>query len=517
MKKRILTLIGFMVCLAVMAVAANGRANHTLTANKSKKFTLVIDAGHGGNDTGAVGALTKEKTINLNVALAFGRLVENNCPDVKVIYTRKTDVFIPLHTRADIANRNKADLFISVHTNALPKGRISRGMETYTLGMHRAADNLAVAKRENEVILYETDYKQRYQGFDPRSSESYIMFEFIQDHNMAQSVEIAKLVQKNTCAQAGRLNKGVKQAGFLVLRETTMPSCLIELGFISTPDEERYLHSSDGVAKLGRGIYQAFLEYKRKYNDNIVVPLKAEPVQEVKVPTVVPQDEVKDKKEKKKEKKRSKMAKELAQELADAREGKNVPDTLPVNKAVMPNADSILAAAPVVAQAAAPVAAPVQQVQPAPAPQNTQPAPAPQKAQPAPVPQKTQPAPIAQSASIAQNIQNTPKPQPAPKPQPVSSPQSFPVGAPVFKVQIMASGNALNPNDRQFKGQKDINFYEEGGLYKYTIGASPDYSEIAKLRKTLLAYFPQAFIIAFKNGQKVNVQTAIQEYNANKK
>ena len=130
--------------MAVAGVAAN------------KRFTLVIDAGHGGHDAGAVGKITKEKTINLNVALAFGRLVEQHCPDVKVIYTRKTDVFIPLHTRADIANKNKADLFISIHTNALPKGRISRGLETYTLGMHRAADNLAVAKRENEVIPRES-------------------------------------------------------------------------------------------------------------------------------------------------------------------------------------------------------------------------------------------------------------------------------------------------------------------------------------------------------------------------
>ena len=240
--------------MAVSAVAAN------------KKFTLVIDAGHGGNDAGAVGKITKEKTINLNVALAFGKLVEQNCPDVKVIYTRKTDVFIPLHTRADIANKNKADLFISIHTNALPKGHISRGLETYTLGMHRAADNLAVAKRENEVILYEKDYKQRYQGFDPNSSESYIMFEFMTDHNMAQSVELAKFVQRRTCAAAGRTNKGVKQAGFLVLRETSMPSCLIELGFISTLDEERFLDSSAGVSQLGRGIYQAFMDYKRKYD-----------------------------------------------------------------------------------------------------------------------------------------------------------------------------------------------------------------------------------------------------------
>ncbi len=166
----------------------------------AKKFTLVIDAGHGGHDAGAVGAITKEKHINLNVALAFGRLVERNCPDVKVVYTRKTDVFIPLHTRADIANKNKADLFISIHTNSVPKGRTVRGMETYTLGLHRSADNLDVAKRENSVILIEKDYKQRYQGFDPNSSESYIMFEFIQDQNMAQSVELAKYVQKRTGA-----------------------------------------------------------------------------------------------------------------------------------------------------------------------------------------------------------------------------------------------------------------------------------------------------------------------------
>ena len=244
--------IALVLCLLVVVVAQ---------AAKQKTFTLVIDAGHGGNDAGAIGAITKEKTINLNVALAFGRLVERNCKDVKVIYTRKTDVFVPLHTRADIANKAKADLFISIHTNALPKRKISRGLETYTLGMHRAADNLDVAKRENSVILIEKDYKQRYQGFDPNSSESYIMFELIQDKNMAQSVELAKLVQKRTCAEARRQNKGVKQAGFLVLRETSMPSCLIELGFISTPDEERFLHSESGGEQLGRGIYQAWVDY----------------------------------------------------------------------------------------------------------------------------------------------------------------------------------------------------------------------------------------------------------------
>ena len=207
----------------------------------NKKFTLVIDPGHGGKDAGALGAFSKEKDINLNVALAFGRNVERNCPDVKVIYTRTTDIFIPLKERANIANKNKADLFISVHTNALPGGKQAYGMETYTLGMHRAGDNFDVAKRENSVILIEKDYRQSYQGFNPNSSESYIMFEFIQDKNMENSVDLARMIQRETCSVANRPDKGVHQAGFLVLRETSMPSCLVELGFITTPEEENQL------------------------------------------------------------------------------------------------------------------------------------------------------------------------------------------------------------------------------------------------------------------------------------
>ena len=247
---------GFVILMSFFALSVN---------MGGKTFTLVIDAGHGGHDAGAIGAFSKEKDINLNVALAFGRYVERNCPDVKVIYTRKTDVFVTLNDRANIANKAKADLFMSIHTNSLPSGRISRGMETYTLGMHRAADNLEVAKRENQVILQEKGYKETYQGFDPNSAESYIIFEFMQDNNMQKSVELAKLVQKNTCSLAGRLDKGVKQAGFLVLRATSMPSCLIELGFISTPDEERFLNSSSGIDNMARGIYNAFAQYK---NDN---------------------------------------------------------------------------------------------------------------------------------------------------------------------------------------------------------------------------------------------------------
>lgn len=255
-----------------------------------KDFVVVIDAGHGGHDPGAIGKISKEKNINLKVALQVGKLIQTNCKDVKVIYTRKTDVFIPLDRRAEIANNAKADLFISIHTNAVAKGKTVRGVETFTLGLARSEQNLEIAKRENSVILIEDDYKQRYAGFNPNSSESYIMFEFIQDKHMEQSVNFAKLIQRQFKDHAKRIDRGVHQAGFLVLRATSMPSVLIELGYISTPEEERYLNSAGGVEALGNSIYRAFLNYKKEHekpilkeNDNnkiIYVEAKqAEPVQ----------------------------------------------------------------------------------------------------------------------------------------------------------------------------------------------------------------------------------------------
>ena len=486
-------ILTILILMAVVAYAA-----------KAKTFTLVIDAGHGGHDAGAIGAITKEKTINLNVALAFGRMVESNCKDVKVIYTRKTDVFVPLHTRADIANKAKADLFISIHTNALPKKRISRGMETYTLGMHRAADNLDVAKRENSVILIEKDYKQRYQGFDPNSSESYIMFEFIQDRNMAQSVELAKLVQKRTCATAGRQNKGVKQAGFLVLRETSMPSCLIELGFISTPDEERFLNSQDGVEKLGIGIYQAFVDYYKKSGSGAKVEeVKGQKeegrgkkdevrVQKEDVKVKIQQEaEVKTPKEELKARPKGRMARELA----DIREGR-VPDAdiEPVkveNKNMIEEpepAEELLKEDSVAVAKVEPLPEPIQKPEPTP---------------------KTKSTPAAETKPATET-----KPVPTPKPAPAVAGAT---GGPVFKLQILASSTKLKSTDPQLKGQKQVDCYQEGGLYKYTLGSSENYNEIYQLRKTQLTNFPQAFIIAFKDGKKMNVQEAIQEFKRNKK
>lgn len=230
-------------------------------------FTVVIDPGHGGRDVGALGRVSKEKDINLKVALALGDLIKKNYPGIKVVYTRSKDAFVELGRRAAIANKAKADLFISIHTNSTAAGRkgtTAHGTETFTLGMHRAADNLAVAKRENSVITLETNYEQTYEGFDPSSSESYIIFELMQDQYMASSVDFASMVQKQFATTAKRVNKGVHQAGFLVLREVSMPSVLIELGFINNRQEEKFLASEWGQKQLAKSIYNAFQAYYKK-------------------------------------------------------------------------------------------------------------------------------------------------------------------------------------------------------------------------------------------------------------
>ena len=354
----------------------------------SRDFVVVIDAGHGGKDPGAVGRKAREKVINLNVALALGKLIENNCPDTRVVYTRQTDVFLSLDKRARIANKAKADLFISIHTNALPKGRIARGTETYTLGMHRANDKLEVAQRENAVILVEENYKERYAGFNPKSAESYIVFEFMQDKHMEQSVSLAKLIQSQFRSYAKRVDKGVHQAGFLVLRETSMPSVLVELGYISTPDEETYLNSKKGVEALSRSIYNAFVAYK----DSQMRP-KANIG---KSPTV-----------------------EVTENQAQAEvEKKSI------------KADGHL--------------------------------------------------------EEEKNLL-------------------------VFKLQILSTSSPLPAGSSRLKGVKAF-FYKENGLYKYTYGETTDYNEIMRLKRKMADKFKDAFVVAFKGTEKINIQEAVKEF-----
>ena len=415
------TLIWALMCMFVMT---------SLAANK--RFTLVIDPGHGGHDAGALGAISKEKNINLAVALRFGKYVEQNLPEVRVIYTRKTDVFIPLSERANIANRANADLFISVHTNALPAGKVARGFETYTLGMHRAKDNLDVAMRENSVISMEKDYQQRYQGFDPRSSESYIIFEFIQGKNMERSVELARMIQRGVCDGANRPDKGVHQAGFLVLRETSMPGCLIELGFITTPDEERLLNNDSRVDDIARGIYEAFAKYKNKYDRSVSVPYRAKDSEDVNLPKIVPDQEP-------------------------------APKTRVVTRGKQPKREE------------ATPEQPKREVK---------------KQEPKKDVKKQEPKKEVKKAEVAD--------------------------APVFKLQIFVGSRNLRKGDAHFKGETDYDSFQEGNLVKYTLGASTNYNEIYRLRKEKLDKFPEAFIIAFKNGQKYDVNQAIREFKQNR-
>lgn len=231
----------------------------------ARQFTLVIDAGHGGKDHGAIGKNAREKDINLAVALRFGQLVEENMDSVRVVYTRDRDVFVELQQRANIANAAGGDLFVSVHTNSVAKSNKNRtkvkGAETYTLGLHRTNENLEVAKRENSVISLESDYTSRYEGFDPNSSESYIIFELNQDRHLSQSVSFASMVQQEFVSTAGRTDNGVRQAGFLVLARTAMPAVLVELDFICNPEQESFLSSKKGQNKLGQALYNAFSRY----------------------------------------------------------------------------------------------------------------------------------------------------------------------------------------------------------------------------------------------------------------
>lgn len=403
----------------------------------AKDFVVVIDAGHGGHDAGAVGKTSKEKDINLKVALAVGKLIENSDRDVKVIYTRKKDVFVTLQGRAQIANKNKADLFISIHTNALAKGRTIQGTETYTLGLHRTQENLEVAKKENAVILIEDDYKTRYAGFNPNSSESYIMFEFMQDKNMKQSVQLATFVQKQFRSTARRVDRGVRQAGFLVLHATSMPSVLIELGYISTPEEEKYLNSQAGINALSRSICQAVLQYKKAQTGTASALAMIEPVEaavEIEIPDIQP---------------------ETTTEKAKVDTEKVKADT---------------SRSPVRSQGTSRTATP---------------APAGSKAKP-------------------QTTNNTEKN--------AESQNS----KPVFKVQILTSSTLLKKDDRKLKGFNPVSYYKENGIYKYTYGESTNYNEILRLKNKASTTFKDAFIIAFRNGKKMDVREAIQEFKRNR-
>ncbi len=241
---------------------------HPLTfATAKKNFTVIIDAGHGGHDSGAPGSFTNEKSINLAVALELQKLLKSD-KDINVVLTRQTDRFVTLQGRADMANRADGDLFISIHTNSVDKKAKNRstvhGAAVYTLGLDKSNDNLAVAMRENSVMKLENDYSTTYQGFDPTSAESYIIFEMSQNRHMRQSLQAARYVVEELAATAGRKNNGVRQANFWVLLKTAMPAMLVELDFICNPNEEKFMASASGQRRLAEAIYNGVKTYRAK-------------------------------------------------------------------------------------------------------------------------------------------------------------------------------------------------------------------------------------------------------------
>lgn len=343
-----------------------------------KDFTVILDAGHGGHDYGAVGSMSNEKTINLSVVKKLGKLISDNFEDVNVVYTRSSDVFIPLNDRAKIANKNKGDLFISVHVNSIDlksKNRTSiAGAEVYTLGLHKSEENLAVAKRENSVMALESDFSETYKGFDPNSPESYIIFELSQSRHLNQSIDFAVNVEKEMVNTAGRVHKGVKQAGFWVLWATSMPAVLVELDFICNPTSERFLASDAGQDKLAKALYNAFCKYRNVKPENTSSKINKS------------QDKI-------------------------ANTSENVTDAVTENRNYNEGID--------------------------------------------------------------------------------------------FRIQILAHNKLIPENSKEFKGEKNVESYIDGGLYKFTVGHFPTFEAAKSELSRLKQLFPQAFIIKMENGKRI--------------
>ncbi len=374
-----INVIFLLILISLLNIQANIYAKGTKYL-KNKPVIVVIDAGHGGKDPGAIGRNGQEKNIALAIALKLGKLLEDNLQNVKVIYTRKTDVFVELNKRAEIANKNKADLFISIHANASIKTR-PYGTETFVMGLHKTQENLKVAKRENSVIVFEEDYSKKYEGYDINSSESYIIFSLMQNAYLEQSLAFASFVQNEFKNCAKRHDRGVKQAGFLVLWNTTMPSVLIETGFISNENEEKYLLSNKGKDAIALCIYKALCEYIKSINN------------------------------------------------------KTVSDTtnFKINKSVSKN-DSITKL---------------------------------------------------KKRTIDDRI--------------------------FFKIQITSSSKQIPLDSSYFKGFKDVEEHKISSAYKYTIGNDTDIDKIKKMQQSVRRYFPDAFIVAFKNEKKIPINEAIKK------
>ncbi|OIP83381.1 MAG: hypothetical protein AUK44_05285 [Porphyromonadaceae bacterium CG2_30_38_12] len=502
----------------------------TNLAAQNSKFTVVIDAGHGGHDPGAMGKITREKDINLAVSLQLSELIRSNNDDVRVVLTRSNDRYLTLQERADIVNNNHADLFICIHTNSAQSSS-AYGAESFTLGLAKSKGNLDVAMRENSVMLLENDYKSKYKGFDPASVESYIMFEFMQDKYIDRSITFASDIQSHFKNFAHRSDRGVRQAGFWVLYRSACPSVLVELGFISNPSEEKYLASSRGQKEMAKAIYNAFVSFKYEHEKKSGKPSKkpnfyeteslildavgrndskadnAAPLKPVIADTkkaVVPLKEI----QKSNLTPSDTMANQLVvestkkpkQKVAD----KNKKEEKPVSADTSNMSNSFDQTISQIEEKSSIPKSTTHQT-------NTD---------------------INETASYKNKSYETIVKEnpirsykPLSKPQKLSSKQEKYIDLnalaaateiPIYKLQLFSRSKKLNSNAAEFRGIRNTDFYVEGGMYKYTLGADRKYETITKLRKEMLAIFPDAFVVAFLGKKKIPISEALKLTSKNK-
>jgi N-acetylmuramoyl-L-alanine amidase len=444
----------FLVCGVILM-------SYTLPSTvEEKKFTVVIDPGHGGSDPGNLGTgrlLKTEKDVSLDVALIVGEYIRIHYPDVKIVYTRKTDIFPTLARRVEIANEALADLFISIHCNA-NDNKAAFGAETFVMGLHKSEESLKTAMRENASIYLEKDHEKNYKGFDPKNPDTYIILNMRENAFLDKSIHLAKNVQDQFRTRVGRKDRGVKQAGYYVISFTNMPSILVELGFLTNADEEDFLHSDEGKTYMASAIYRAFRDFKEK-----VSPSAKPPVDEpVKVPEITT----------------DKAAKKTTSTPPDStRETENKQTTTQPMGSKTAQSDS---------------AAPKSETKPA--NQADAPASNPNKAQPA------TPTTDKKDNNTTGLVINKPS----------DVPSKVITKGVKFQIQILTSAKALKTTDAIFKGINNVEEYTHNGVYKYLSGTTDKYDEAKLIRDKLIEFgFKDAFIVAFEDDVRIDLSKAV--------
>lgn len=438
------------------------------TTISEKKYTVVLDPGHGGSDPGNLGTgrlLKTEKDVSLDVALIVGEYIRIHYPDVKIVYTRKTDVFPTLARRVEIANEAMADLFISIHCNA-NDNKAASGAETFVMGLHKSEESLRTAMRENASIYLEKDHEKNYKGFDPKNPDTYIILSMRENAFLDKSISIAKNVQDQFRTRVGRKDRGVKQAGYYVISFTNMPSILVELGFLTNPEEEEFLHSDEGKTYMASAIYRAFRDFKER-----------------EYPSVNPPSETADATAKPKEQKPP---------VADNTKPKSE-ETKPANP---PKTTTEIKTETKPASTTQPKTEPLATAQPDKKPEKqteTKPAPV---VTPAATPSKS-----TTSNDLGTGLVIN-------KPSDVPS-KNITKGV-KFQIQILTAPRSLKTDGPEFKGLKNVEEYKHNGSFKYLSGTTDSYNEARVIRDKLIEFgFKDAFIVAFEDNQRIELSRAI--------